>query len=313
MKKENLEISMQTRSIYLKQHSNYLKDDTTFKRFYNMVANPSYFHLTSEDFKGKKVLDAGCGNTGYFQVAMHDYGVEHMTCLDLGEEWIDVLKTFLENYGDEGIHNVSYVSGSTDDLPFEDNTFDIVFSNGVLMHLADEDMIERAFNELARVTKPGGYLYVILGCPGGLVEKEILPAIRNYYLSNPLFKNLIDNLSTDDFVELFKFISENSKGTISEFNEDVIKRLFDVDFCTTVQNITQVPTRWIMELSEDYAKSKLEELGFDEIKRCKRFVERKNIRKYVSPLHYETSSKWGKILYGPGNIEFIARKKFKNE
>lgn len=39
------------------------------------------------------------------------------------------------------------------DLPFEENTFDIVFSNHVLEHIEDD---KKAMNELYRVLKPGG-------------------------------------------------------------------------------------------------------------------------------------------------------------
>lgn len=82
----NKQINNATRGIYLKQHNNYLTDEITFQRFLNMVNDLTYFHLTTEDFKGKRILDVGCGNTGYFQVAMSNLGVEHITCLDLGTD-----------------------------------------------------------------------------------------------------------------------------------------------------------------------------------------------------------------------------------
>lgn len=310
MNNKREEISLKTREIYLNQHNNYLKDKITFDRFLNMVKDPAYFHLEQKDFEGKHILDAGCGNTGYFEVAMHELGVEHMTCLDLGSEWIEPLSTFLQGYGDEGgIKNIDYVSGSTDDLPFRDESFDMVFSNGVLPHLADVKQVEQAFSELARVTKPGGYLYIILGCPGGLVEEELLPALRGYYDRNLEFKKLIDNLTPDMFSELFKVINDGMKKNTGEtFEYEKLDKLFDIDFCTSVQNIIQAPTRLIMELDEEFILSKFKEYNFIDVKQCKRFVKRENFRKFLAPLHYDTSNTYAKILYGAGNLEFIARK-----
>jgi len=99
---------------------------------------------------------------------MHRLGVGHITAMDLGSHWMPPLKASLDKNGMPA-SIVDDVSGSTDSLPFPDAHFDMVFSNGVLMHLYDLDQINRAFGELTRVTKPGGRLYVVLGPPGRVV------------------------------------------------------------------------------------------------------------------------------------------------
>lgn len=307
--KTEFEINKKTRKVYLNQHNNYLADDIIFKRFMGMVSDPAYFHLTKKDFKGAKILDAGCGNTAYFEVAMHRYGVREITCLDLGKEWIAPLSAALKSRGVPE-NKVKYVSGSTDKLPFPDNSFDITFSNGVLMHLASMDQIKKAFRELARVTKPGGYFYVIFGNPGGLLEKEVWPALRQSYRSNDEFKDLIDNLTPGNFTELFNTMADGmKKNTGEKFNYSKLAPLFDLDFCTTLQNLIQVPKRFILEITEDVILDWFRQNNFIAPKRCKRFVKRKNIRKFFAPLHYDNSTKFSKLLYGPGNLEFIARKK----
>ena len=40
------------------------------------------------------------------------------------------------------------------DMPFDDNTFDVIFCNHVLEHVADD---KKAMSELHRVMKPGGF------------------------------------------------------------------------------------------------------------------------------------------------------------
>lgn len=90
---ENLELERsetadKTREVYEKQHNMYLKDQVLFNRFLKMYSDLSYYHLEESDLRGKRILDAGCGNTAYFQLAMHRFGVEHQTCLELGDNWI---------------------------------------------------------------------------------------------------------------------------------------------------------------------------------------------------------------------------------
>jgi predicted RNA methylase len=41
------------------------------------------------------MLDAGCGNSGYFQLAMFNLGAKNVTCLDIGEEWKQELSKIL--------------------------------------------------------------------------------------------------------------------------------------------------------------------------------------------------------------------------
>lgn len=305
------QIAEETRKVYLEQHNQYLKDDTLFERFLKMVSDPEYFHLKKEDFANKTILDAGCGNSAYFPLAMANMGVGKMTCLDLGDEWIGPLKEALTRFGVED-GRIDYVPGSTTSLPFADESFDIVFSNGVIMHLADMDEIRAAFSELARVTKKGGYLYIILGCPSGLMEEQIAPALRAFYRSNSTFKDLIDTMTPDTIMELFDDISEGMKrhtGEAPEFTRENVRKLFDVDFCTFIQNVTQAPTRFVVQLDEDFASSMFDKHGFEKPLRCKRYVKRQNVRKYLAPLHYASDNRFARLLYGPGNLEYIARKK----
>lgn len=305
---ENKEqIAKRTKDIYIKQHKNYA-DDVVFERFYNMVSDPHYYHLTLEDFKGKKVLDAGCGNSAYLEVALLDFGVESLTCLDLGEDWIPELKSALIKRGAD-ISKVNFVPGSTDNLPFPDGTFDIVFSNGVLMHLVDEEQIEKSFVELSRVTKPGGYFYSVGSNPGGLMEAKIFPAIREYYNENAEFKDFIDNLSVQDVNEAVnQFNAIQAKNSLNTINPDTVKQLFDIDYLTFLQNVIQVPKRHIFYMTEEWTRKRYLENGFEEPKRCKRFVVRKNIRQFMAPFHFDTSTKLARVLFGNGNLEFISKK-----
>ena len=105
-----------------------------------------------EFFAGKKVLDAGCGN-GRFAYYAAKYGAE-VWAMDLGPAVEAAQKNL------SGMDNVHLIQADLHDPPFSFETFDFIYSIGVLHHLPDP---ERAFQKLLHYLKPGGeaqiYLY----------------------------------------------------------------------------------------------------------------------------------------------------------
>lgn len=306
---DQLATNTKTREIYLDQHNIYLKDDILFQRFVKMISDISYFQLPENYFEGKSILDAGCGNTAYFQYVMHSlYKTSHQTCLDIGSEWISPLKNKLSSLN-VPLDNFTFVSGSTDALPFEDEAFDFVSSNGVLVHLHDKKQAEQAMKELTRVTKKGGHLYVILGATGGLFEEEIIPSLRRFYSKNDDFKHFVDTISPDKINFILKTIALIMQEKTGEsFKYEKVSDLLDWDFCAFLQNILQVPERHCTIMDTQWITEQFLQNGFSSPKRCRRYVERKNIRKFFAPLHFEYNNPLSKMLYGEGNMEWIAQK-----
>ena len=118
--------------------------------------------ISASDIANKKVLDSGCGG-GRYSVAWRLLGAAPVVGLDISPVNIDDASRRVEM---ADLDQVTFQAGNVLDLPFAENEFDIVFSNGVLHHTTDW---EKGVSELVRVLKPGGFgwLYLIED-PGGV-------------------------------------------------------------------------------------------------------------------------------------------------
>jgi ubiquinone/menaquinone biosynthesis C-methylase UbiE len=102
---------------------------------------------------GMSVLDVGSGQ-GIDLVRYARAGAQ-VTGLDLTPRHVELARAHLSAYGLPG----TVVLGDAEELPFPDDSFDRVSSNGVLHHTPN---IEQALREIRRVLKPGGEARIIL-------------------------------------------------------------------------------------------------------------------------------------------------------
>lgn len=112
----------------------------------------SYALHEYKDFKGKKVLDVGCGN-GYVLAKYAAEGAE-VFGIDITQAGIDVCN---QRFAYERLRGDFRVADAQA-LPFADNTFDCVCSMGVLHHVPDT---QQALDEIFRILKPSGRLIVM--------------------------------------------------------------------------------------------------------------------------------------------------------
>jgi len=103
--------------------------------------------------RGLKVLEIGCGlgtDGAQFAKAGADY-----TGVDLTNAAIELARKRFELFGLTGKFQVA----DAENLDFPDESFDVVYSHGVLHHTPD---IDAAVQEIRRVLKPGGRAIVML-------------------------------------------------------------------------------------------------------------------------------------------------------
>lgn len=114
------------------------------------VGNP--FSISSIP-AGSKVLDIGCGAGFDLLVACRIVGDKGHVCgIDLTEEMVNEAQLFVERFGGE---NISVQHVSAEKIPYTDESFDYVISNGVF-NLSPSKL--ELFKEIWRVLKPNGIL-----------------------------------------------------------------------------------------------------------------------------------------------------------
>jgi len=98
-----------------------------------------------------KILDIGCGS-GAFLTHFSSQGYSHLFGVEHDQSLIDFIPS--------GIANIKV--GIAENIPFEDNSFDAVFIYGVLHHLkTDSETYRMACDEIVRVLKPGGHIFIM--------------------------------------------------------------------------------------------------------------------------------------------------------
>ncbi len=128
--------------------------------FYELVEEHRYqkeWHIPEAagfaSAQGLKVLEIGCG-LGTDGAQFAGAGAEY-TGIDLTDAAIELAQKRFELFNLPG----KFQTADAEKLDFADNSFDLVYSHGVLHHTPDA---ERAVREIYRVLRPGGRVVVML-------------------------------------------------------------------------------------------------------------------------------------------------------
>lgn len=102
--------------------------------------------------KNMSILDAGCG-PGSITIGFAEFVTPTpVVGIDINVRQLEYARTSAK---EKQLANIFFVEGDIIDLPFADNSFDVVFTNAVLCHSKIPKYI---INEFKRVTKPGGFV-----------------------------------------------------------------------------------------------------------------------------------------------------------
>lgn len=108
----------------------------------------AHFGLERTFYRGKKILDIGCGPRGSLEWAVE--ADARMGIDPLAAAYRQLLGT--------SRHTMQYIACSAEGLPFPDDSFDVVCSLNSLDHVDD---LDRTIGEICRVLAPGGYFLLV--------------------------------------------------------------------------------------------------------------------------------------------------------
>ncbi len=134
---------------------------------------PELKFLFNKAQNGDVVLDLGCGNGRFFKYLTHT----NYTGLDISEKMIEEAK--------KRFPNVKFICGNAISLPFPDNFFDKVYSIALLHHIPTEKYRKIVLNEINRVLKPGGFVFITVWHKQGIsgsIQSNFAGRNRYYYM-----------------------------------------------------------------------------------------------------------------------------------
>ena len=126
----------------------------------------SQYHLDN----GMKVLEIGCGNGELWQRNQKNIPNIQLTLTDISQGMLDDAKNRLKD-----IKDIDYQCFDCHQIPYDNQTFDIVISNHVLFYVQD---IEQVLKEINRVLKNDGIFYC--STYGKKHMKEITDLIKEF-------------------------------------------------------------------------------------------------------------------------------------
>jgi len=142
-------------AVYGREHEFGTRDffDAVERHRYNEYAPWMPQVMGFKEFPGARLLEVGCGmGTDLLQFAR---GGARVTGVDLTPRSIEISRRRLSVYGQPG----NFAIGDGEELPFASESFDVVYSNGVLHHTPDT---AGAVREVYRVLRPAGLARVML-------------------------------------------------------------------------------------------------------------------------------------------------------
>ncbi len=133
---------------------NYINDKISYKKnFINLIKKYSTNH---------KIIETGSG-TGVISTYLASIGFD-TTAIDIDPQMLELANHIAKMYNHD--NKAKFVKDSIFELNYKDEEFDVSFSNGVLEHFNDEEIIDTLKKQM-RIAK-----YVVFGIPTKYFRKE---------------------------------------------------------------------------------------------------------------------------------------------
>lgn len=191
--------------------------DTYFHQPYRKEVDQSHFWLLEiiNGFKPKSILEVGCGfgkNLDFLN--KNTLYSAQLFGLDISESMLKKAKYYASN-------DTTLTCGDITNMPFYDNSFDLVFTHGTLMHVSSNDLT-KAILELKRVAKKDLIIMEEILWYNAEQKKKNTPLNEYTFIHN--YEEIIPNLGLkikeirkhEDFIDLICLHCQKPKYDESE-------------------------------------------------------------------------------------------------
>jgi len=143
------EIVIEQKRLWDKVWSTWKGSTETFPRRHQLTV----FRLISKWISDSpnRLLEIGCGSASFSYLVARNNEVTQIVCFDLSKLAIDVARVRLRN-------RANFVIGDMHYLPFRNNSFDLIFSEGTIEHT---DAIDKVAKEIVKAMKKNGTAIII--------------------------------------------------------------------------------------------------------------------------------------------------------
>lgn len=218
----------------------YMLSDSWFKGEVDRIICEEEIRIDKTWFKGKTVLDAGCGG-GRWSYGLAKLGAI-LTAVDINDSALERTKEALSEFGND--HKFFKTPLENLNEKISEEKFDLVWSWGVVHHCQS---YTKAFKQVCDRVKDGGMIYLYL------YGRESLDMNSDINL----FKNRVIYNTLPNWDEKRKFLIEKGGG-----NEERVHQMHDI--------YSPLLNR---RLEFDYVKKQLEDNGFTDIVRTNNSTE----------------------------------------
>lgn len=190
---------------------------------------------------GAKILELGCG-TGSMWKNHTDLitKCEEVVLTDFSEGMLEGAKSNLENND-----KITFQVVDIQDIPYEDNTFDIVIANMMLYHVPD---IHKGLSEVKRVLKPNGKFYCATFGENGIMP-YVADLLKEFNVSCEMNKVFTLQNGKDILEKYFENIQklEYKDSLRVTVIDDLVDYVYSLSSMTDIANVGRDSMKKIFE------------------------------------------------------------------